>query len=104
MKERELREIATCSGCGRGLAHAGNPDFYVIEARQMIFDAGALTRRHGLDLMIGNPRIAQVFSPDEDLAHELPPVRLGFCQPCALKPTSVMELALHPTREEKVPK
>lgn len=70
MKERELREHATCSLCRQKIERFG-------------LDLAAAQRQHGLGLMLGGP-LAMVMGPDEDLATPMmEPLTLTVCETCA---------------------
>jgi hypothetical protein len=91
MKEKELRELATCSLCDKKIGETGLPLFYKLTVERFGLDLNACRRRMGLDLMIGSPVLAMAFSPDEDLAQSLHgPVTYSVCELCSQKNPAVM--------------
>jgi len=83
-------EFQKCAGCGEGIGHAGNIDFYVVEVQQYVVMKQAVHERVGLEMMMGGGTrgavLAEVLGTNEDLARPLytRPHRLFFCHACAL--------------------
>lgn len=88
----QRRELTKCSRCGRGLLHHGVPLCYRVTIERLGFDAGAVQRRHGLELMTGSPAIAEVFSTGEPLARRLWAAGGLVCEPCAMEETCIAQL------------
>ena len=83
MKERELRQHATCSLCRQKIGHTGLPLFWTVRIERFGVDLAAAQRQHGLGLMLGGP-LAMVMGPDEDLATPMmEPLTLTVCERCA---------------------
>ena len=98
MKERELRERATCSMCGQKIGASGLPIFWTVEVKQYAIDPAAAKRQHGLGMMLG-AELAMHMGPDEDLAKVIgEPADLTVCVRCVTIPTFVAELAEKSTR------
>ncbi len=98
MKEKELRERATCDVCGQKVLSKGLPLFYVVTVERYSVDLKALQRQAGLEMMLGNNvPIAQVMGPNEDMAERIgEQVKLSVCEgDCAyLGPNVLISLAL----------
>ncbi len=93
MKERELVALGPCAICGKPLLEAAIPLFFVVEISRAGFEASALRRRAGLGMMMGNDALAQVFSPDEDLAKVIDgPRRVVVHEECAGKIAHLVQL------------
>jgi hypothetical protein len=66
MKEKELREAATCIICGKPFGHTGLPLFWRVTIQRFGVDMGAVKRQTGLTMMLGgNALLASVMGPDE---------------------------------------
>ena len=93
MKEKELRERATCSMCGQKIGASGLPMFWTVEIKQYVIDLAAAQRQQGLGLMLGGA-LAMHMGPDEELAKEMgEPATLTVCAHCIADPTCVASLA-----------
>lgn len=93
LKERELVALGDCAVCGKKLLEGGLPLFYVLEISRAGFEAGAIRRRAGLGVMMGNDALAQVFSADEDLAKVIDgPRRVVVHETCAGKIAHLVQL------------
>ncbi len=70
IKEAELLALGRCAICRKRLLEPESPNltFYRITISHAVLVPGALDRRVGLSLLVGNDAIARVMSPDEDLA------------------------------------
>lgn len=101
MKEKELRELATCSACNKPIGHTKLPLFWRVTVERFGLDHGALQRQQGLAMHMGNAALAAVMGPNEDLAKPvMEPVVLSLCETCALEcRTPVGALALQATLE-----
>jgi len=91
MKEKELRDHAKCSRCGKGIGHTGLPFFWTVRAVRYGIDAGALRRQAGLEMMLGSPALAQVMGPDEDMAQPVMDRSITLCEECALSVMGLLE-------------
>ena len=74
-------EFTACAACGHGMAK-NNIFFYRVRIEQMILNTAAIKRQAGLEMMIGSPALATVFSPNEDLAVGLGEKMLLLCGEC----------------------
>jgi hypothetical protein len=94
MKESELRKHTVCSLCKRKIGASGMPLFWVVEIQRFGLDLSALQRNTGLAMMLGNPQLASVMGPDEDLAKPIAEkVTLTVCEDCCTQTTCVAAMA-----------
>ena len=85
MKERALREHATCSLCAKRIGDAGLPLFWAVTIERYGIDLRAAQRQDGLAALLGSPALAQAMGPDEDLAMPMmEPAKLTVCERCAV--------------------
>lgn len=90
MKEKELRKLATCGGCGRKLGEARALFFWKITVDRYAMDHQAMMRQNGLGMMLGHGGLAEVMGPDEDMAKQIgKPVVFSVCQDCFIKPMNL---------------
>lgn len=93
MKEKELREYATCILCRKKVGEFGLPLFWRVRVERFGIDLKAVRRQTGLAMMTG-ATLAQVLGPDEEMATAiLGPLTMAICDPCSMKDTCVYELA-----------
>lgn len=93
MKEKELRESATCAICGNKIGKCGQPMFWRVRIERHGIDAGAVHRATGLGMMLGGA-LASVMGPDEEMTKPLmDPVTLTVCEGCCTASTCVAALA-----------
>ena len=97
MKERELRELATCKGCGKKLGASFRenrtlPMFWKITMERFLIDDRAMKRQAGLEMMMdGHVALAQAFSPDEDMAESImEPKTICLCEHCAIESRQII--------------
>jgi hypothetical protein len=83
MKEKELREHAKCSKCGKGIGHTGLPLFWTADIKRHGIDAGALRRNAGLSMFLGNAALASIMGPDEEMTREIENRSITLCEDCA---------------------
>ena len=77
-------DIKPCALCGKGVMHTGLPLFYRVTVERMGVDLRAVTRQHGLELMLGNPVIAHAMGLQEDIAKPIgQAVTVAICEDCA---------------------
>ncbi len=105
MMELELREHATCVLCGNKIMASGIPLFWRVTVERFGVDLRAVERQQGLTMMLGDPYLASVMGPDEDMATPfMPPVVLTVCEPCALSPDRhLAELVQAAMEKEEAP-
>ena len=83
MKERELRQHATCSLCNKPIGHTGLPLFWTVKIERFGLNVDAIRRQTGLGMMIG-AQLACVMGPDDDMTEPvMDPVTLTVCENCA---------------------
>jgi hypothetical protein len=95
MKERELREAATCGVCGQKIGKTGLPMFWRVRIERYAVKLDAVQRQTGLAMMLGgNGVLAAAMGADEDMTAPLmDPVTITVCEDCCTKPVCVAELA-----------
>ena len=107
MKERELRECATCAVCGHLIGKASLPVFWRVRLEYHGVDVKAVQRQQGLAMMLGgNGMLAAVMGPDEEMTKPLmEPGAITVCHDCGMKGVTVAELAdmLHKAMETPTP-
>jgi hypothetical protein len=64
-------ELTKCILCDKGVMHSGNPIFFRITIEQFVVDVQAARRVHGMEQLTGNPEIARILGPSEDIAKVL---------------------------------
>lgn len=86
LKERDLREAAKCSVCGKPLGHTGLPLFWRVTIERYGVDLNAVRRQDGLTMQLGgNSFLAGVMGADEDMATPMmEPKQVTVCENCAL--------------------
>ena len=58
-------EIKPCAACGKGVMHAGAPQFYQVTVQPYLVNVPAIQRQHGLEQMLGGnatTHVAAAFS------------------------------------------
>src|SRR4051812_43025168 len=85
LKQEDLRP---CSFCGKGVMHTGIPQFFRVTIERMVANRQAITRQHGLEMMMGgNALLANIMGPNEDMAEVLDSVQNALvCHACAMEP------------------
>jgi hypothetical protein len=86
MKEKELRECATCSMCHKKIGRWGLPVFYRLKIERFAVDLQAVRRQAGLEgLLDGHVGLAQAFSTEEEMARNLmEPMTIIVCEGCSM--------------------
>lgn len=85
LKEKELRELATCVVCGTKV-WKNRPLAYRVVVETVVLDRAAADRQTGLAMLLGgNGRLAQVMGPDEDLAHTIDTTVNAVCFDCMME-------------------
>ena len=86
MKEKELREIADCALCGKGIGHTGLPLFWRVRIERYVIHMDALKRQQGLTMMLdGHATLAAVMGPDQDMAGKVFSMEITVCEACAVE-------------------
>lgn len=81
-------QIEQCAMCRKGVMHGGAPMFFRLTVERFYIDAGAVVREHGMELMMGSPALAAVFSDGRALAKRVTlPGTLTVCLECAISKT-----------------
>lgn len=82
MKHRDLKP---CCFCRKGVAHSQQILSTRLDVTRMGVNLPAIRRQTGLEMMLGNPMIAAVMGPDEDMLKPLgEPETLLVCDQCAM--------------------
>jgi hypothetical protein len=93
VKEKELRECATCAICGNKIGRSGMQMFWRVRIERHGIDEGAVQRATGLGMMLG-AGLAAVMGPDEEMTKPLmDPVTRTVCEDCGTKSTCIAALA-----------
>lgn len=81
------RQLQPCLLCNKGVMHEGMITFYRVQLERYVVDTRAVQRGAGMEMMMGgNPLLANVMGPDEDLAKQLVgPLEVLICEGCALR-------------------
>ena len=94
MKEKELREVATCKMCGKKIGASGLPLFWRVRIERYGLKANALRRQQGLTMMLGgHAELASIMGPDEDLAEKILSKEITVCEDCCTKQVVIAALA-----------
>lgn len=87
-------DFTPCLMCAEGVAHAGGMLFYAVTLQRMAFDLLAVRQTDGLERILGSPRLADVFAPNNELAVPAgAPTKFLLCDECAMRsfPIAAME-------------
>lgn len=84
MKEKKLRECATCDFCHNKIGHSNVPMFFRLRVQRYTLNGAACQEQQGLGLMIG-AQLAQVMGPDRDLAEKTDEKEFTVCYSCSLE-------------------
>lgn len=94
MKEKELRECATCAVCGRKIGACGMPLFWRVRIERHGIKAAPVQRQTGLAQAMGSAALAAAMGPDEEMTAPLmDPVTMTVCEACGMESTCVAALA-----------
>ena len=85
MKEKELRDIATCHICGNKIGACGIPTFYRVRIQHWGLKLDAMQRQTGMEMMMnGHVALAQIMGADEDMATQLgDDIEITVCHTCS---------------------
>lgn len=78
------KDFKPCLLCGKGMMHAGSITFFRLTLERHLIDTRAVQRAHGMELMMGNARLANIMGPDEALAKQVDTNTFLICEPCAI--------------------
>ncbi len=79
----KLRDIKKCDECGKGVLHTGVPLFWRVRVERFGIDMREVRQLHGLEMMLGSPSLADVFSPERDAVRPvMDAVELTLCEEC----------------------
>lgn len=99
MREAELRQHATCSLCQKKILSGGLPLFWRVRIERFGVDLAAVRRKTGLEMMLGDARLAMMMGPDEDLAAAMmEPVTITVCEACACESATPVAVLAETTR------
>jgi hypothetical protein len=106
--EIQRRDLRKCGLCEKGLMHTGLPLFYRVTIERFGVDAGAVRRLQGMEMYLGSPQLADVFSTGEPLAKPIfGPDSIYVCESCSMESIHCIA-ALHERMpaepEEEAPK
>lgn len=86
MKEDELRSLAQCCICKKKIGQFQLPIFHKITAERFMVNVKAVQRQHGLEQMFnGHIALAQVFSPNQDMAVSMAKGTVMICDDCVIE-------------------
>ena len=85
MKEKELRDAATCAICGRPFGACGLPMFWRVRIERHGVKLDAVKRQTGLTMLLGgSAMLAAAMGADEDMTVPMmDPVELTVCERCS---------------------
>jgi len=83
MKEKELREAATCEICKKPIGASGVPLFYRVRIERYGLNAQALQRQQGLAMVLGHAKLAAFMGPNEDMADKISSTEFTVCETCS---------------------
>ena len=94
LKERQLVNIGPCAICNKPQLEGGEPTFYLVTVKRVMFNANAIQRRAGLQMAMGGAgALAGIMGPDEDLATIFESGREVFIhESCALRLNHLLDL------------
>ena len=79
------REIKACALCDKGVAYGSNFMFWRLRFDRAAVNPRGVEQQHGLELMLGSPRLATIMGADPDIAKVLDgPHDVWICEPCVL--------------------
>lgn len=82
----ELKRVAKCDLCGKGVMHTRLPFFYRLRIERFGIKMDAVQRQHGLELVTGHAAIAAVLGPNEEAAVPVMDVlEVTVCEACAME-------------------
>lgn len=94
MNEEELRKRAVCAHCDQKIGSTGIPLFYTVTIARHGIDVAAVRAQAGLEMMLGNVRLAQVMGPNADMTHTImEPATITICERCSTADLCVAQLA-----------
>jgi len=80
----KVSDLKPCAGCGLGVSHGGQLDFYTVTLTQEILLPKEVRQLAGLEMMIGNVVVARALSPVTDISRETFKNTILLCQNCLL--------------------
>jgi len=103
MKQREFKK---CVFCGKGMAHKGDIQFFTVQVKSYFINPNNVREQAGLEMMLGNAKLAAVMGPDKDMAQQVSDTAEQFiCSPCAftrgMDILNVMEIVADAKKEEE---
>lgn len=93
MKEKELREHATCSKCKKSISHTGLPLFWTADFERHGILIDAVKRQDGLTAMLGgNAMLAHAMGTDEEMTQLMDSKSITLCETCAFPIMELVEM------------
>lgn len=78
------KDFKPCLLCGKGMMHAGSITFFRITIERHLIDVRAVERAHGMELLMGDAKLANVMGPNEALAKQIDTNTVLICEPCSI--------------------
>ncbi len=104
------KDIKNCALCGKGIAHAGIPLFYVLKIQRFGLNAQAINQQAGLEQYFGGGSqgavLANVMGADPDIAKPINEneSEVWICEPCSTEDRTIVarlyELALEASEQD----
>jgi hypothetical protein len=79
------RDFKPCLACGKGVMHAGSISFYRVRIEHCVVNTREVEKAAGMEMLMGNPQLANVMGPDADLAKVMSADGGLLCQDCGLR-------------------
>jgi hypothetical protein len=104
VKEKELRECATCAVCGNKIGQSGLPMFWRVRLERHGVKLDAVRRQSGLTEMLGGSAVlAMAMGTDEEMTLPMmDPVTLTVCEDCCTKEVCIAQLAEMGTANNRI--
>ena len=86
MKEKELRELATCLVCREKVGQKQSPIFWKVSMQRHMLDLAAISKQNGLGMMLGGTGgLAMAMGTDADMTVGLgAELTFGLCDACVI--------------------
>jgi hypothetical protein len=101
MKRRELLQHTACDYCGEKIGHTGRPMFWTGKIQWHGLKGDAIRRHTGLEMMLGNPALAAVMGPDEEMTIELNTAEFTLCDECGNKHIMSLMMFMKENQQEE---
>lgn len=78
-------EIQKCQGCGKGLGHNNDLDFYRLKVERFMLNHQVIRKQAGLEMMLGEAApLARIMGSDPDIANGFGEHTFLICGSCAM--------------------